>query len=171
MSNFTTFLGVKMSQASYIIPFWEKILFENDFRRIVEFGTYKGGLSLFFLLWCMQRKSAFYTYDNMAHKYSRLGYGLKLPQHFKKIDIFKHEKEIGEIIQRPGRTIVFCDNGDKPRELKIFSKYLKPGDIIGVHDFNTEVMENDIPSDLTIIGIETGEPKGEPKTLILRKDE
>src|SRR3990167_3580690 len=132
---FTTFIGAKMSQAPNVIQFWEKILFENDFKRIVEFGTYKGGLSLFFLLWCMQRKAEFYTYDIAAFKFSRLAYGLKLSKYFKKLNVFEREAEIGRLIQCKGKTIIFCDGGDKPKELQTFSKYLKRGDLIGVHDW------------------------------------
>ena len=38
--------------------------------------------------------------------------------------------------QLKGKTIVLCDGGDKPREFKTFSKYLKKGDLILGHDFS-----------------------------------
>ena len=155
-----------MSQAPGVIEFWEKVLFENSYKRFIEFGTYKGGLSMFFLLWSIQRKAEFYTYDNMAHKMSRIAYHLHLPKYFKKLDIFEHEEEIGKLIQAPGVTILFCDNGDKPKELKVFSKYLKIGDIIGVHDWLTEVQPSDIPEELQLIYLHTDKM---PYTAVFKK--
>ena len=155
-----------MSQAPGAIEFWEKILLENDYMRLIEFGTYKGGLSIFFLLWSLQRKSKFYTYDNMTHKLSRIAYYLHLPEYFKKLDIFECEEEIGKLIKLPGQTIIFCDNGDKPKELKVFSKYLKVGDIIGVHDWLTEVQLSDIPEGLQLIYLHTDKM---PYTAVFEK--
>ena len=37
-----------------------------------------------------------------------------------------------------GRVLIFCDGGDKPRELKIYSKLLRKGDLIEVHDFMSD---------------------------------
>lgn len=134
-----------MAQAEGVIPFWEKVLFENDFKRFVEFGTYKGALSTFFLLWCMQRKAKFYTYDAKTFKFSRLAYGLKLPKYFQQLDVFDYEESIGRLIQQVGRTIVYCDGGNKAREINVFSKYLKSGDLIAVHDMATEIFYYEIP--------------------------
>lgn len=39
-------------------------------------------------------------------------------------------------VQREGRTIVMCDGGMKKNEFKIFSKFLKKGDIIMAHDYS-----------------------------------
>ena len=165
MANFTTFLGNKMSQDSGAVEFWEKVLCKNDYKRLIEFGTYKGAMSVFFLLWSMTRKADFKTYDTAAHKFNRLAYFLKLPLYFRKLDIFEHEKEIGELIAKLGMSIVYCDNGDKSRELKVFSKYLKKGDLIGVHDWGTELSWGDVPIGLDIVSIH----HREPNTIIFKK--
>jgi len=39
------------------------------------------------------------------------------------------------IASTQGRVYVFCDGGNKPKELEIFSKFLRVGDIISVHDY------------------------------------
>jgi hydroxymethylpyrimidine pyrophosphatase-like HAD family hydrolase len=49
-------------------------------------------------------------------------------------------KDIIELIQSEGRTLVVCDGGNKAKEFNIFSKYLKPNDVIIAHDY----CENDI---------------------------
>lgn len=47
-------------------------------------------------------------------------------------------KEIQDDIQNK-KTLIYCDNGHKIGELVAISKIVKPGDIIGTHDFPTEV--------------------------------
>jgi len=46
--------------------------------------------------------------------------------------------EIAALIRESGTTYVLCDGGDKPRELAVFAKHLKPGDLIAAHDCGTE---------------------------------
>ena len=143
-----------MAQAPEAVVLWESFLNKVGFSRIIEFGTYKWGMSVFFQLYCIQKKAEFYTYDNKWYHLCHLGRALGTKKHFTEVDIFSIEKEIGEIIAREGTTIVYCDNGDKPRELAVFSKYLKKGDFIVTHDYGTEVLETDIPKGLTRIWLE-----------------
>lgn len=37
------------------------------------------------------------------------------------------------------RTLLYCDNGNKPREIERFAPMLRPGDLLGCHDYWTEV--------------------------------
>jgi cephalosporin hydroxylase len=37
-----------------------------------------------------------------------------------------------------GRALIFCDGGNKPKELEIYSKLLRKGDLIEVHDFMSD---------------------------------
>ena len=47
-----------------------------------------------------------------------------------------HLSAMKEIIESTEGTVyVFCDGGDKPKELQTFSKFLRIGDIISVHDY------------------------------------
>ena len=41
--------------------------------------------------------------------------------------------------RRDGRALIYCDGGDKTRELALYSKTLDAGDVIGCHDYTTEV--------------------------------
>jgi 23S rRNA U2552 (ribose-2'-O)-methylase RlmE/FtsJ len=43
--------------------------------------------------------------------------------------------EVIDYIKQPGETVVLCDGGDKVREFRLLSKYLKPGDFIMAHDY------------------------------------
>ena len=48
---------------------------------------------------------------------------------------FDDYKFIEEFIQREGRTLVFCDGGNKIKEFIELSDFLKSGDVICAHDF------------------------------------
>lgn len=56
---------------------------------------------------------------------------------------FEVEHLIGGMILRPGRTLIFCDGGNKKKEFNVFSRYLKEGDIIFAHDYCTTKEEFD----------------------------
>lgn len=126
-------------QSPLVFDLWEKVFANIEFARIIEFGSYKWGMSLFFYLFCLQRRAEFYAYDIGKFSPTRVIRELGITKHFRMIDIFSIEDEIGKIIKKEGKTIVYCDGGDKARELEVFSKYLKKGDIIAVHDWGTEV--------------------------------
>jgi tRNA A58 N-methylase Trm61 len=133
-----------MSQSHGAIHLWDKILRSHQFSRILEFGTTHGVFSFYLKLWAMKLKADFYTFDRRPRK-NRV---FDIHKNFHAWDIFEHEAEIGAIINSQGQSIIFCDNGDKPREVQVFSRYMKPGDIIAVHDWMTEVFPEHIPKDL-----------------------
>lgn len=39
----------------------------------------------------------------------------------------------------PQRTLLYCDDGDKERELALYAPLLRAGDLLGAHDYGTEV--------------------------------
>ncbi len=43
--------------------------------------------------------------------------------------------ELGFLIRASGKTLLFCDNGNKIQEFSYLSQFLKPGDHILVHDY------------------------------------
>jgi hypothetical protein len=45
------------------------------------------------------------------------------------------KKELTDLVQEKGKTIILCDGGYKIGEFNILSKYLKSGDIIMAHDY------------------------------------
>lgn len=152
MENKGTFLGRRMAQSEFAILFWEELLYKRKFKRIIDIGTYNGNFSWYLALYCEEKKAEFYTFDIASFQVPK-----KVRRHFKKLDVFENEKMIGDLIKQDGLTILFCDGGNKPKELKIFTPYLKRGDIIVVHDWKTEVFEKDIPIGLSPIFLETYE--------------
>ena len=165
----STFLGRRIYQTNRALPFWEKLLSSFDFKRIIDLGTANGNFSVFFLLTCLQRKADFHTFDNIDWRKRdtrpQLKNFLGFDRFFKKVDIMEYEKEIGHLIQSKGRTIVYCDNGNKKEEIRIFSKYMKEGDIVAVHDWMFEIFPKDIPSGLKEVFINESNEEGMTKVF------
>ena len=139
----SSFLGWRMAQTPGALLFWENLLSKTKFSRIIEFGTMRGGLSYYFSLFCEERGAEFFTFDNADFPKPD-----RVRNDFYNEDIFKNINDIRDLIQRDGVTILFCDNGFKRKEIKIFSKFLKKGDILAVHDWMTEVFPIDVPEGL-----------------------
>ena len=139
------FLGLRMSQSPRAINFWESILRKIDFKRIIEIGTEHGGLSTYFYLYCKVKGAEFITVDNVNHSKPAI-----IKESFYLVDAYSPEgiSFISKAIQEPGITIVYCDGGDKARELKIYTPYLKIYDYIAVHDWGDAVWQADVPGGL-----------------------
>jgi len=139
----STFLGKRMAQTRYFIPFFEELLFEDkysEFKRIIEIGTAAGQLSLYFQFLCQQCNAEFHTYDNVDrtdHCDFRNNVGFYDCFHL--ISCWDDEENIKEKISDQGRSIIFCDGGNKIKEFKVFSDAMKVGDIIGAHDWDQEI--------------------------------
>jgi hypothetical protein len=66
---------------------------------------------------------------------------------FHHVDLFSEEGQaqvISLIETMPHPIAIFFDNGDKPREWKLFAHLLSPGDFCIVHDWGTEFSEKDL---------------------------
>jgi hypothetical protein len=60
-----------------------------------------------------------------------------------------HLSAMSELISSTRGTVyVFCDGGDKPKELYTFSEFLRVGDIISVHDYVEDQTGEVIDADL-----------------------
>ena len=70
---------------------------------------------------------------------------------FCKIDIFAEAEEIGKHMQLSEPVIVLCDGGNKPRELKTFSRYVTAASTLVVHDWGTEMLQKDVPSNVEMV--------------------
>jgi len=147
----TSFIGIKAAQSYADFLVWERFLTDTDFARIIEIGTYKWGMSLFFWLWCKTKAADFHTYDIKFFPATRVIRELGITKQFQMVDVFEIADKVGNLISQPNPTIVYCDGGNKAAEIKTFSRYLKKGDYIAMHDFGTEVFQEDIPKGLKLI--------------------
>jgi hypothetical protein len=150
LERFHTFHGVSFAHvtvgqhwADFVL--WETVLNENPgLRGIVEFGTGAGGFSIWLNAQCQARGMFFRTYDTAKP-------GRVVPG-FVQQDILKQHRDIGHHIARHEPLLLFCDNGDKPLELKLYTPHIQhPASLVMVHDWNQELSERDVPLELEMV--------------------
>lgn len=151
-----SFLGMKMDQHWMDLFLWEKFLNEHPIKLLIEFGTGHGGLSTFLKLQCIQRGTAFMTFDNQLSVpfESPVPALIELRKSFHNKHIFADEIETlvsNELAARGHPACMFFDNGDKPREWRTFYPYATAGDYLVVHDWGTEFKAENITGLVTRI--------------------
>lgn len=72
--------------------------------------------------------------------------------------------EIAALVAEPG-VFLYCDNGHKQSEVEIYAPLLQVGSILGVHDYNTEIMGSWVEPFVAALGYE---PEGHARMEALR---
>lgn len=162
----TTFMGHRMDQEWADINIWEHFFVENPIKTFIEIGTGNGGLSIYFALQCYQRGIQFHTFDNQNWiDYDEpLPASLRMKQAFHHIDIFSDADQVISVIENsPKPLAIFFDDGDKPREWRMFGPHTAPGDYLIVHDWGTEFFPSDIgniPLERILVELSDARPNG-----------
>lgn len=159
-----SFGGVAMAQIWADMVLWELLLNVRKFRAIIELGTFQGGFSWWLWAQTQVRKGMnFYTYDSVVPE--------NPPPCFEKKDIFAEAGELGKLMRLNEPCVVFCDNGNKPRELQTFAEELKSTEsLLVVHDWGTEFFANDIPNTVEIMYDQFCEEIGSVSRVFRRKE-
>jgi len=58
--------------------------------------------------------------------------------------LFEPSEELIKLCQRPEKKLLYCDGGDKIKEVLWYASQLNEGDMLGIHDYGTEVKFLDI---------------------------
>lgn len=147
------FLGQRQQHSYYLYHHLNsQILNNKDICSIVEIGTGSGCLTTVLALFGQLIGARVLTVDHDPALSQRLHHLL-----VKKLDVtmlFNDEwssAAITKILKHIGgeKTYVFCDGGDKVKELNFWSRSIPPGSLISVHDWGTEVTPDDVPEGLT----------------------
>lgn len=134
----TSFSGIRTAQYWTDFVLWEMLL--NTYRHvvgIVEFGTWNGGFSRYLHAQAACRGLSFRTYDVLEPA--------EFVPDFVQSDIYRDAEEIGAWLSRQGPIFLFCDGGNKPREIATFPPYCHKDSIVLVHDWGTETLPSDVP--------------------------
>lgn len=138
--------GLAIAQNPNIYNYFKQLLTDINPERILEIGTFHGGLTLMLvdILKDINSKAIIRTYDIEEQKF------LKPLVSKDRVEIltknlfnntytyFKDEeskKEIESFISQKGTTIVLCDGGNKVTEFLSIAPLLKNLDIIMAHDY------------------------------------
>lgn len=143
---FHNFAGIGMPSNYYTFHIFSKIIDENpQIGRIIELGTFKGSMTVALGLEGIRKGIDVHTWEiskqiseETEKLFSRLG--IKAYN----ADIWGNKEFIKTLFDRP--VYLLCDNGHKATEFQEFVPHLKPGSIVSVHDWNTEVHPRDIES-------------------------
>jgi len=129
-----------------IVTLWQSeidnlifLIREYSITEAIELGTYQGGSALVMA----DAGIKVVTYDNVnlvEEKDNRIEYRVA--------DVFEKESEIKALIGQSGLKMLFCDNGNKKKEINTFAKYLKTGDILVAHDYIDEWVMGDVQESL-----------------------
>jgi len=144
----TYFLGIQSVQYWSDFMVWDKFLSAHpEIGSMVELGTGRGGLSLYLYLEAIQREFPFLTFDTAPAEACQTPVAKLVGMSSVCItgDIFGDcHKRIITLLTSPTQPVMlFCDDGDKPKEFRTFVPYLKPGSLIAVHDWSTEFGSDD----------------------------
>jgi hypothetical protein len=142
-----SYKGLSVEQNANIIYPFNELINKIKPSRVLEIGTFHGGLTLIIRDILDENKfnnSDLLTYDinhpeyviNELFKYNVI---LKTVNLFNDTySDFKDENaknELLDFIKKDGVTLVLCDGGSKKNEFNIISKLLKQGDYIMAHDY------------------------------------
>ena len=146
----TTFFGVRAIQHWSDVVLWELFFNEHpDIKAVLELGSGGHGLSIIFALHSVTRDFKLFTFDRKRYKSLDwpLPKLLNLEETFQCVNLFGAggKEAVLALVARPEShpLLLFCDNGDKPKEFAQFVPYLGPGDYVGVHDWGLEFWPKD----------------------------
>jgi|SRR5215831_5160950 len=129
--------GFPMSQNRLSPTIWSYAMEVYPPTRVLDLGCYNGGFTILLGLHAWHLGATVFGFDRMAapsEDWANLAKVLGVE--FVQGDILQGLSEtIIRLIEKPGITYVLCDNGKKSLEFSIFAQHLKPGDIIGAHDY------------------------------------
>jgi hypothetical protein len=141
--------GLSVEQNPNIIYPFDKLITEKKPKRVLEIGTFAGGLTLIIRDLLNKNNletSELITYDVNSPTYlihqvqnDNLNIDVRVENLFSNdYSNFKSEsvkKVLHSFIQQDGCSLILCDGGVKKNEFNLFSSILKIGDIIMAHDY------------------------------------
>lgn len=117
---------------------WSEI---KHLQNIVEFGTAAGVDSLYFGTMCALRGGKAWTLDFKDLRWPEVKAAWPPLEHaeFLQLDLLSDVNERAvHLISQPN-TLVLMDNGNKPKEIAMYLRFLHNSSIMATHDWNEEV--------------------------------
>lgn len=141
----TSFGGIPMAQIRADLVLWESVLNSNPQLEVIfEIGTWQGGFSWWLYAQSLARDIFFATFDAIQPE-------REVPW-FTRLDVFANAEYLGKRFRAFEPCLVFCDGGNKPRELSTFAAELRdPASLLLVHDWGTEMLPEDVPDTVEMV--------------------
>lgn len=123
--------GFRAEQSKNIFPALDKLAENCRPKQIIEIGIRKWGFTKILDDHPISDEAEIYGVDIFPDLKGGLSSKVLVFQG----DCFSLKGLIKRLIRSEGTTLVFCDGGNKNREVSEFAEFLKPGDIIFGHDY------------------------------------
>lgn len=104
---------------------------------VVELGTDEGGFAAFLADLVAPWAGHVTTFDR-ERKFDPKLLSSTPNLSFVQGDVLMLNEKVVELVSRPS-TLLYCDNGNKKREMQLYAPDLQAGSLLGVHDYDTEV--------------------------------
>lgn len=102
---------------------------------VIELGTYKGGLAAMFAD-VVASWGVVHTFDNVRQFDEGI---LKKPNIvFYEEDLLAENANVVRLLHEH-RAVIYCDNGHKETEIGLYAPHVRPGSLLGCHDYDSEV--------------------------------
>jgi hypothetical protein len=121
-----------------------RVIDEYNINAFVELGTFKGGLVSLMEGRIIHHPT--FEYVGIEKEFDAL-VDTKLRRYVWDGNVFHHimMRDIREwLLIRKRNYLIYCDNGDKPREVKTYLKYMPVGTYVMAHDWGTEILPRDL---------------------------
>ena len=112
--------------------YFRRFLEVNNFSRILELGTARGGLT-YYLSTIFD--GPIISVDNVTKNIDKKVYNVANIMEADHMSVKTRQFLQDEFISLEGKTLVLCDGGDKPAIFNAYSDLIKEDDIIAVHDY------------------------------------
>ena len=133
-----TFCGCPAAQTWNDLTIWEEFLNRYPVASLIELGTWKGGMAAFLAVQCRARGIQFTTIDHALGQMENREFVEWLGATCLNMDVSQIEPMREYLMSQPEPRLLFCDNGNKRRELSEIASLLAPGDFVAVHDWGAE---------------------------------
>lgn len=166
------FMGTEIDQSYAALYFFEHYIDFHKFEYVVEFGSRDGGLSIFLAnMSAITEQFYFHTFEynkqldwhnrikgGVGHWFEKLETQTDLIKSYE-LDVFSEQTvNVLKPMISKYKTLLFCDNGDKPREFNMYAPLLKKGDHIVTHDWNTGIFQHQIQHTIIKENLQLDEP-------------
>lgn len=109
---------------------------------IVEIGAWYGGLTA---LLCGAGEVEVFSFETGDRGYPSMATQAALPlATFIRADVFEHAELVIELLRLRKDVLLYCDGGNKVREVNLFAPHIAPGGVTGCHDWGREIRQPDV---------------------------
>lgn len=124
------------------IPHIHRIVNTFNPELIIELGTSWGGVTL--ILHECNLNAELHSYDiECPRKPNKNMFNKNVHFHLKDI-ITDQLEELTMLCKAKERKVLYCDNGNKIKEIQMYAPFLNSGDLLGVHDWGKEIEYKDV---------------------------